>query len=62
MTLALLVVFVVPFTLSIAAILNHADPIVSWTKGLAASCLRPPQTGWNKFPRWHSAIRDHDIK
>jgi hypothetical protein len=42
MTLALLVVFVVSFTLAIAAILNHADPIISWTKGLGASCLRPP--------------------
>jgi hypothetical protein len=60
MTLALLVVFVVPFTLAIATILNHADPIIGWTKGLAASRLRPPQdsAGWGKFPRCRSAIRE----
>jgi hypothetical protein len=45
MTLALLEVLVVPFTLAIAAIVKHADPIIGWTKGLAASCLRPPP-GW----------------
>ena len=42
MTLALLVVFVVSFTLAIAAIVNHADPIIRWEKGLAAYCLRAP--------------------
>jgi len=45
MTLALLVVFSVPLTLAIAAIVNHADPIVGWAKGLPAYCLRAPP-GW----------------
>jgi Na+(H+)/acetate symporter ActP len=42
MTLALLVVFVVSFTLAIVRMVNYAEPIIGWAKGLAASCLRPP--------------------
>jgi len=33
MSLALLLVFVVPFTLAILRIVDHADPIVGWAKG-----------------------------
>ncbi len=43
MTLALLLVFVVPFTLAILRIVNHADPIVGWAKRLAAYSLPPPR-------------------
>jgi len=42
MTPALLLVFIVSFTLAIATIVNHADPIVGWAKALAAYSLPPP--------------------
>jgi hypothetical protein len=42
MTPALLLVFVVPFTLAILTIVDHADSIVGWAKGLATYSLPPP--------------------
>jgi predicted PurR-regulated permease PerM len=42
MTVALLVVFVVPFLLAIGTILSHAEEIVNWVKGLATYSLPPP--------------------
>ena len=50
MTVALLVVFIVPFLLAFQTILNHADQIVGWVKGLATYSL-PPPPGWlGKLP------------
>jgi len=50
MTLALLLVFVVPFALAILTIVNHADQIVGWAKGLATYSLPPPPDWVGKLP------------
>jgi predicted PurR-regulated permease PerM len=49
MTLGLLLVFVVPLTLAIATIVDHADEIVVWGKGLAGFQLPPP-------PEWVRSV------
>jgi predicted PurR-regulated permease PerM len=44
MTLALLLVFVVPLTLAITTIVGHADEIIAWARGLGGFQLpSPPQ-------------------
>lgn len=50
MVLALLLVFVVPLTLAIGTIVDHADEIVAWTKGLAAIELPPPPDWLGSLP------------
>ena len=50
MTLALLLVFIVPFSLAIGTILNHADQVVGWVKGLATYSLPPPPDWLGKLP------------
>jgi predicted PurR-regulated permease PerM len=45
MTVALLMVFFIPFTLAIFAILQNADAIVGWAKSLTTVSL-PPLPGW----------------
>jgi predicted PurR-regulated permease PerM len=50
MTVALLVVFIVPFFLAFQTILNHGDQIVSWVKGLATYSLPPPPVWVAKLP------------
>ncbi len=50
MTLALLLVFVVPFTLAILTIVDHADQIMGWVKGLATYSLPPPPDWVAKLP------------
>ncbi|MGH6628915.1 MAG: AI-2E family transporter YdiK, partial [Burkholderiales bacterium] len=45
MTLAMLLVLVVPLVLAIATIVDHADDIVSWSKGIAAAGI-PSPPGW----------------
>ena len=50
MTLALLLVFVVPFALAVLTIMNHADQIVGWVKGLATYALPPPPEWVGKMP------------
>jgi predicted PurR-regulated permease PerM len=50
MTLALLLVFVVPFALAIATIVDHADQIVDWAKGFATYSLPPPPDWVGKLP------------
>ena len=42
MTLALLLIFVVPFSLAVAAITQNFDRIVGWAKALASLHLPPP--------------------
>jgi predicted PurR-regulated permease PerM len=50
MTLALLLVFVIPFTLAILTILGHADQIVGFAKGFATYSLPPPPDWLGKLP------------
>lgn len=45
MTVAMLLVLVVPLTLAVAAIVDHAEDIVDWSKALASRQLPPP-------PQW----------
>lgn len=49
MMLALILVFMVPLTLAIGTIVEYADDIVSWAKGLAGFKLPPP-------PDWLRAL------
>jgi predicted PurR-regulated permease PerM len=50
MTLALLLVFVVPFSLAVAAIADHADRIVGWTRSLATLKIPPPPAWVHSLP------------
>ena len=49
MTIALLLVLVVPFTLAVVTIVDKADDIVGWVKSLASFTIPPP-------PRWIAGI------
>ncbi len=49
MTLLLLLVFVVPFSLSIATIVDKSDEIAAWAKSLATFTLPPP-------PKWIESV------
>ncbi len=50
MTLGLLLVFIVPFSLAVGTIVNHADQIVGWAKGLQTYSLPPPPEWVEKLP------------
>ncbi|HXV19592.1 MAG TPA: AI-2E family transporter YdiK [Desulfuromonadales bacterium] len=50
MTLALLLVFFVPFTLAIAAIVQNADEIIEWARSLGTATLGPPPEWLGKIP------------
>ncbi len=58
MTLALLLVFVVPFTLAILTIVDHADQIVGWAKGFATYSLPPPPDWVEKLPLGGSKLNE----
>jgi predicted PurR-regulated permease PerM len=58
MTLALLLVFVVPFTLAILTIVDHADQIVGWAKGFATYSLPPPPDWLGKLPVGGSKLNE----
>jgi predicted PurR-regulated permease PerM len=58
MTLALLLVFVVPFTLAILTIVDHADQIVGWAKGFATYSLPPPPDWVGKLPLGGSKLNE----
>jgi predicted PurR-regulated permease PerM len=45
MTLALLLLFVIPFTFAVVSIIERSDDIVAWTRSLATMTL-PPPPGW----------------
>ena len=45
MTLAILLVLVVPLVLAVATIVDHADQIVAWSKAIAAAGI-PSPPGW----------------
>ena len=50
MTLALLLVFIVPFSLAVGTIVGNSDQIIGWAKGLAVYTL-PAPPGWlGKLP------------
>ena len=50
MTVALLLVFIVPFWLAIQTIVKHADEIVGWAKGFATYSLPSPPAWAGKLP------------
>jgi len=50
MTLALLLVFIVPFTLAIVTIIGRSDEIVVWSKSLATVTVPPPPEWLEKLP------------
>jgi predicted PurR-regulated permease PerM len=50
MTLAMLMVFFVPFTLAIVAIVQNADQFVEWARSLGTATLGPPPEWLGKLP------------
>jgi predicted PurR-regulated permease PerM len=42
MTLALLMVLIVPFSLAVATIISHTEEIIGWTKSLGTLTVPPP--------------------
>ncbi|HEY7745023.1 MAG TPA: AI-2E family transporter YdiK [Desulfuromonadales bacterium] len=50
MTLAMLLVFFVPFTLALVAIVQNADEIVAWARSLGAASLGPPPDWLGRIP------------
>jgi predicted PurR-regulated permease PerM len=50
MTLLLLAVFVVPFSIGIGTLVQHFDVIASWTKSLSNFTLPPPPEWLGKIP------------
>jgi predicted PurR-regulated permease PerM len=50
MTVALLLVFIVPFSLAVGTIVGHSDQIVGWAKGLAVYALPAPPDWVGKLP------------
>lgn len=50
MTVVMLLVFFVPFTLALAAIVQNADEIVSWAKTLGTTSLGPPPDWLGRLP------------
>jgi len=45
MTIAMLILFIVPFTLAIVAIIENADGIANWVTSFSTQTL-PPLPGW----------------
>lgn len=58
MTLVLLLVFVVPFSLAIAAIVDKADSIAAWAKSFASFTLPPPPTWIESIPLFGPKLTD----
>jgi predicted PurR-regulated permease PerM len=50
MTLALLLIFIIPFSLAVGTIVGRADQIVGWAKGLGTFSLPPPPEWAGKLP------------
>jgi predicted PurR-regulated permease PerM len=50
MTLAMLMVFFVPFTLAITAIVQNADKIIVWARSLGTATLGPPPEWLGNIP------------
>ena len=58
MTLALLLVFIVPFSLAVGTIVSRADDIVDWAKGLSTYSLPPPPHWLGKLPMVGSKLAE----
>lgn len=62
MTVALLLAFIIPFTLAVVRIIDRSDEIVSWSKSLASFTVLPPPAWVEQLPllgpklaaRWHN--------
>jgi predicted PurR-regulated permease PerM len=50
MTLAMLMVFFIPFTLAITAIVQNADEIIEWARSLGTANLGPPPEWLGRIP------------
>jgi predicted PurR-regulated permease PerM len=50
MTLVMLLVFFVPFTLAIVAIVQNADEIIEWARSLGTATLGPPPDWLGRIP------------
>jgi predicted PurR-regulated permease PerM len=50
MTGALLLVFIVPFSLAVGTIVGHSDRIIDWAKGLSVYTLPSPPDWFEKIP------------
>jgi predicted PurR-regulated permease PerM len=50
MTAALLLVFIIPFTLAVVTVLDHSEEISNWTKSLATLTLPPPPEWIGQLP------------
>lgn len=50
MTAAMLLVFIVPFSLAIGTIVDNADKIVAWVKSLSAFTMPPPPLWMDRIP------------
>ncbi|WP_306535205.1 AI-2E family transporter YdiK [Geobacter sp.] len=50
MTLTLLLVFIIPFTLAVVSIIERSDEIVGWAKSLAAFAASPPPAWVEQLP------------
>jgi predicted PurR-regulated permease PerM len=58
MTVALLLILVVPLSVAVGTILSHADQIVDWVKGLATYTLPQPPDWVGKIPVVGSKITE----
>lgn len=62
MTVALLLVFIIPFTLAVVSIVDRSDEIVAWSKSLATFTVPSPPAWVERLPligpkvaaRWHN--------
>jgi len=62
MTVVLLLLFIIPFTLAIITIIDRSDEIVAWVKSLATLAVPPPPAWLEQLPvvgsklaeRWHN--------
>jgi len=59
MTVLLLLIIVVPFSLAIAAIIANADDIVAWVKSLAAFTVPPPPEWLRNIPLAGPKLADY---
>jgi predicted PurR-regulated permease PerM len=50
MTVALLLVFIIPFTFAVVTIIDRSDDIVAWSKSLATLTIPPPPEWVGKLP------------
>jgi predicted PurR-regulated permease PerM len=57
-TIAILIIFVMPFWLSIGTIVRHSGQIVGWTENLAATGLPPPPSWLESIPLVGSSAAD----